>query len=113
MRHKKDISNDARLSKNAQKKIESILSEVHLLILVEQPNETCQKVVSIVDCLPDIEKRIIQEKYLNKEAEYRTHQFVYESMDISEKSYRKSRQAAFVKIALGLELVDIFKVEQD
>ncbi|MNP72479.1 hypothetical protein D3C76_1690420 [compost metagenome] len=107
------MTNIPRLSKNAKRKIESILFEVNLLMIVEQPNETCQKVISIVECMPDFEKRIIQERYLDVEAAYTTDQAVYESIGISSPTYSKCRQAAFVKIALGLELVDIFKIDQD
>jgi len=112
LRHK-EISTVSRISKNAKKKIESILFEVNLLLIVEQPNETCQKVLSIVECMPDLEKQIIQERYLDVEAAYTTDQTVYESIGISSPTYSKCRQAAFVKIALGLELGNIFKIEQD
>lgn len=105
MRHQ-DISNIPKLSKNAKKKIESILFEVNLLLIVEQSNETCQKVISIVEYMPDYEKQIIQERYLNVEAVYTTDQAVYESIGISSPTYSKCRQAAFVKIARAIGMYE-------
>ena len=89
------------------------MAEVHLLILVEQLNETCKKVISIVNCLPDIEKQIIQEKYLDVEAAYTTHKDVYKAMGISAPLYNKYREAAFMKIALGLGIHDSSMISQE
>ncbi len=70
-------------------------------------NNYCSRIEKAVSRLPEIEKKLIEERYMTRESEYLTDYNVYcHKLDppISAPTYYKIRWRAFLKLALNLNL---------
>src|SRR5690625_3732108 len=68
-----------------------------------EAREYVDKVEQAVEQLPDIEKRIIQLRYMCKDYDYISDYTIYDvRMPMSDKTYRKLRDEAFKKLYLML-----------
>src|SRR5690625_981354 len=69
----------------------------------QEAKEYIDKVEQAVEQLPDIEKRIIQLRYMCKDYDYISDYTIYEvKIPMSDKTYRKLRDEAFKKLYLML-----------
>lgn len=74
---------------------------------LEQILTHCRRIEQSVEELPEIERQLISERYLNPESDYITDQQIYSQVinpPISERTYTKYRERAMLKLAFLLDL---------
>lgn len=80
---------------------------------LEKRRKFCERIEKAVKRLPRMERFLIEERYMSKDAEYLTDYNIYSfkfQPPISEKTYSKIRWRAFYKLALSLNIA-VLKAE--
>lgn len=80
---------------------------------VDEPEKRrlyCEEMESAVADLPEKERRLIELRYFDREAQYILDAKVYVTMEISAPTYDKIRWRAFIKLALYLG-IEVYKDE--
>lgn len=94
-----------QIDKETEKQVVSLLSKVNLMIFLERSNDQVRRVLELVKKLPDLEREIMDRKYLTTEADYVRHQDIYNNMGMSSVRYTKIRLTALSKIAAEFGLL--------
>jgi len=67
----------------------------------------CDQIEKAVSQLPKLERRLIEERYMDNDSEYITDHYVYKDvLQISPTTYTKTRWKAFYKLALMLNIAE-------
>lgn len=99
-----------QIDKKTEKKVISLLGEVHFTLILERPNDTTRRVMELVEKMPALEREIINRKYIDTEADYTRHYEIYRELGISEAHYTQTRRGALLKIAAEFGLLTLEEV---
>lgn len=94
------------IDRATENKIVEKLEKAHALLTMNRGNEETKLIISVIDRLPEIEKKVVIRKYIHLEAEYTTHFKIYSDMGIVEGTYKKIRLRALYKIGAVLGIIE-------
>lgn len=98
------------LDKNAEKRVISFLRDINMLLFLERSTDRVNRVLKLVEKMPELERDIINRKYIEPEAGYTWHYEIYRELGISEAHYTQTRRGALLKIAAEFGLLTLEEV---
>ena len=98
------------LDKNTEKRVISFLRDINMLLFLERSTDRVNRVLKLVEKMPELERDIINRKYIEPEAGYTWHYEIYRELGISETHYTQTRRRALLKIAVEFGLLTLEEV---